>query len=225
MKKSFSAWTEGLYIYMPLFAFGVVGTAFLYHSVAVAGPLLALACGAFALFFFRDPTRTVAAGPGEVVSPADGTVVGIEDLPETPHYDGPCRRVSIFLSVFNVHINRAPVSGTVQSVKHKNGAFKNAMRADTTELNESNAIRMETDLGPMTVRQISGAVARRIVCRCGVGDALEKGEKFGMIKFGSRTELYLPPGTEVRVALKQKVKAGETIMAYAAPAGDTDEED
>jgi len=169
--------------------------------------------GLFALFFFRDPSRRVTAGVDEVVAPADGTVVAVEDLNETPYYAGPCRRVAIFLSLFSVHVNRAPTDGTVREVTYKQGRFKAAMKSETSDCNESNTIRLDCPQGPVTVRQIAGVVARRIVCRCAPGDALAKGEKFGMIKFGSRTELYLPPDTEVCVKAKDKARAGTTILA------------
>ncbi|MBN2307462.1 MAG: phosphatidylserine decarboxylase [Candidatus Hydrogenedentes bacterium] len=213
MKKPFSAWREGLPVYLPCLAVGAAGAAAVWPHPVVAVPLFLLALGLFSLYFFRDPVRRVAAEPNEAVAPADGAVVGLEDLEDTPHYDGPCRRLSIFLSVLDVHINRAPVEGEVVDVSYRPGKFKNAMKAETSECNESNAVRMATGHGPVTVRQISGAVARRIVCRCGVGARLEKGQKFGMIKLGSRTELYLPPGTEFCVNLKDKVRAGSTVVA------------
>lgn len=175
-------------------------------------PVVGLLGLAMALFF-RDFPRAITAAPNEVVSPADGTVVAIEDFDESPHYDGPTRRVSIFLSVFNAHLNRAPYPGTVTAVKYLPGAFKDARLPETSQVNESNAVWMDTEKGPITIRQISGAVARRIVCPVGEGTVLAKGEKFGMIRFGSRTELYLPAGTEVTVALNQSVHAGTTVMA------------
>ncbi len=174
---------------------------------------IALVAGAFTAYFFRDPSRQIPGDAKTVVSPADGTIVAIEDLQSTPHYDGPCKRVSIFLSVFNVHINRSPFEGTVEAITYKPGEFKNAMRADTTDVNESNTVRMNTVHGPMTVRQISGLIARRIVCKVEVGESLAKGEKFGMIKFGSRTELYLPTNAEICVTLKEKVQGGASVLA------------
>lgn len=165
------------------------------------------------MLFFRDFPRAITASENEVVSPADGTIVAIEDLEETPHYDGPTRRVSIFLSILSAHVNRAPYEGAVTHVEYAPGKFKNAMNPESSRVNESNAVWFNTPRGPMTVRQISGAVARRIVCPAAPGMNLEKGEKFGMIRFGSRTELYLPPGTEVCVKLKDKVYAGSTVMA------------
>ena len=214
--KPFNAWTEGIWHYLPSILIGAGGlwAALSHHRTGWAvGAGFLLLLGIFALFFFRDPPRVISAKDNELVSPADGTIVGIEDLATSPHYDGPCRRVSIFLSVFNVHINRAPFDGTVRDIRYRPGEFKNAMKAETTDCNEANAVWIDTPKGLITVRQISGLIARRIVCRVKAGDAVTRGQKFGMIKFGSRTELYLPPGTEVRVQLKDSVKAGSTVVA------------
>lgn len=209
MNKPFSGWKEGLPFYGSVLAAGVVVWAIL--GLGWAFPVLFL--GIAMALFFRDFPRVINAAEEEVVSPADGTVVAIEDLESSPHYAGATRRVSIFLSVFDAHLNRAPYPGTVTEVKYAPGLFKDARKPETSQVNESNAVWMDTDKGPITVRQISGAVARRIVCPVGEGTVLEKGEKFGMIRFGSRTELYLPPDTEVTVELNQKVFAGTTIMA------------
>ncbi len=174
--------------------------------------LLIFAFGAYAAYFFRDPERVVPQDPGVVVSSADGVVVGIETLDETPHYHGPCVRVSVFLSVFDVHVNRAPIEGTVRGVEHRPGRFLDARLPESSEQNEANCVHMDTAYGPVTVRQISGLVARRIVCRCAPGDHLATGERFGMIKFGSRTELYLPKDVEILVQEKQVVRGGETVV-------------
>lgn len=210
MNKPFNGWKEGLPFYGPVLAASVLLGFF--PVIGWGAPFVAL-LGVCMALFFRDFPRQITAADNEVVSPADGTVVAIEDLDESPHYDGPTRRVSIFLSVFNAHLNRAPFPGTVTAVKYAPGAFKDARLPETSKVNESNAVWMDTDKGPMTVRQISGAVARRIVCPVSEGTVLAKGEKFGMIRFGSRTELYLPAGTEVTVALNQSVYAGTTVMA------------
>jgi phosphatidylserine decarboxylase len=199
--------------YGPVIAAGVVlclalrpwGYGWLGVPVVLAGLAMML--------FFRDFPRTITAAPNEVVSPADGTVVAVEDLAESPHYSGPSRRVSIFMSVFSVHVNRAPFDCTVKEVRYAPGKYRDARDPDSSKVNESNAIWLDTPKGPVTVRQISGAVARHIVCPVKPGTALKKGEKFGMIRFGSRVELYLPTGTEVCVGMNQKVGAGTTIMA------------
>ncbi|MCF6284603.1 MAG: phosphatidylserine decarboxylase [Candidatus Hydrogenedentes bacterium] len=211
MNKPFSGWKEGLPFYGPVLFLAIV-TLFV-PALTPWAPLVFGVAGICVALFFRDFPREIQAADEEVVSPADGTIVAIEDFDESPHYDGPCRRVSIFLSVFSAHINRAPYPGTVTAVKYAPGLFKDARNPETSKVNESNAVWMDTERGRMTVRQISGAVARRIVCPVAEGVVLSKGEKFGMIRFGSRTELYLPPETEVTVEMGQKVFAGTTIMA------------
>ena len=215
MSRSFSAWKEGAFQYIPAFLAALVFVlmATRGYRLAWAGVILFGLYTLFALFFFRDPARTIPGADSDAVSPADGKVVAIEDLGATPHYAGPCRRISIFLSPFNVHVNRAPVQGIVGKVLYQPGQYINAMRPEASERNESNALWMQTPYGPVTVRQISGAIARRIVCRTGIGQTLERGQKFGMIKLGSRTELYLPAGTEICVKIKDNVRAGSSIVA------------
>lgn len=216
MKKPYNAWKEGLPYYMPVIAAGVILLGLdAVVPIIILWPLgcLVLAAGFGALMFFRDPPRPCKATGSELVSPADGAIVGIEDLDASPHYDGPCKRISIFLSVLNVHVNRTPVDAKVEKIIYKEGAFKNAMKAETSECNESNAVWLDTEYGPMTVRQISGAIARRIVCPIQPGEQLARGEKFGMIKFGSRTELYLRTDAKIHVTMGQKVRAGATIIA------------
>lgn len=214
MKKPFSGWQEGLPFYAPPLVGGLVlfvlgGTS---PVVIGAGVFLILA-GLAVAAFFRDFPRSIVAAPDELISPADGTVVAIEDLDDSPHYDGPCRRISIFLSVFNAHLNRAPWDATVVDVRYLPGKYLDARNPDSSKVNESNAVWLDTPKGPMTVRQISGAVARRIVCPVKPGETLAKGEKFGMIRFGSRTELYLPRTAKVCVAPKQAVHAGLSVLA------------
>jgi phosphatidylserine decarboxylase len=213
VNPAFNGWKEGLMYYGPVLAIGIVLCLVLrpwgYWWAGIPVVLVGLAM----MLFFRDFPRTITATANEVVSPADGTVVAIEDLNETPHYAGTTRRVSIFMSVFSAHVNRAPFECTVKDVRYAPGKYRDARDPDSSKINESNAILLETPKGPMTVRQISGAVARHIVCPVKPGTALKKGEKFGMIRFGSRVELYLPPGTEVLVKNGQKVYAGITLMA------------
>jgi len=214
VRAPFSAWREGAVYYVPVLTAGFLLFLLLRSFGGPAGlsaPVLVLGLGVLA--FFRDPPRRVQAQPNELVSPADGRIVGIEDLAHTPHYDGPCRRVSIFLSILSVHVNRAPFNGTVRKIEYTPGRFKNAMKAESSETNEANTLWIETAHGPITVRQISGAVARRIVCNAAEGEILAKGEKFGMIKFGSRTELYVPPDTEVCIDMKAAARAGVTVLA------------
>ncbi len=209
MSRPFSAMKEGLGLY-GLFIF--IGTALLAGKVLSLG-LFFVAFGLFTMFFFRDPNRGIEAAPREIVCPADGTIVQIDDLTETEYYDGPCKRVSVFLSILNVHVNRAPAAGKIMKKEYRSGKFMNAMKAETSEHNESNAVWMETEHGLMVVRQIAGAIARRIVCVVEEGDEVARGEKFGMIKFSSRTELYLPVNAEICVKERDKVQAGSTIIA------------
>lgn len=213
MNKPFNAWRVGAPYYLPPILLGIALLPFAMDSGLLYVALTLIAAGCFTLFFFRDPPRSSTAERGAIVSPADGKVVAIEDLESTPHYDGPCKRVSIFLSVFNVHVNRAPEEGVVRDVLYKQGQYKNAMNPESSDVNESNAIWIDTPNGPLTVRQISGAVARRIVCEAARGDALVRGQKIGMIKFGSRTELYLPREAEIVACLKDSVRGATTVIA------------
>jgi phosphatidylserine decarboxylase len=213
VNKPFTSWTIGAPYYIPLFSISITAQWWAYaldhHWYATPLWLLAL----FTLNFFRDPPRKITEDPNEIVSPADGVVDGIEEIEHCEYFDGPCKRVSIFLNVFNVHINRMPDDCTIESITHKDGEYRNAMDPNSAQINESNWLRLITPHGPMTVRQISGAIARRIVCPAAKGGKLKKGQKFGMIKFGSRTELYLSCDADISVSLKQKVKGGSTIIA------------
>ncbi|MCK5861802.1 MAG: phosphatidylserine decarboxylase family protein [Candidatus Hydrogenedentes bacterium] len=213
MERAFSGWREGRRHYLPWFIIAALTTGALWPlGYAWLGiPVLLFACGT--LLFFRDFPRTVTGISGEVIAPADGTVVAIEEIEETPHYDGRCLRISIFMSVFNVHVNRAPCDCTVRDIRYAPGAYKNAIKEEASRVNESNAVWLDTQWGKVTVRQISGAIARHIVCPVKLGTALKQGEKFGMIKFGSRVEVYLPTDTEALVELKQKTCAGITRLA------------
>ena len=150
-----------------------------------------------------------------MVSPADGKVTSIEEI-MTP--EGQVRRISIFLSVFNVHVNRAPVAGVVRSVRYQKGAFVNALDAASADRNEQNICVMEAEDGYQVVfKQIAGLLARRIVFRQKVGDRLARGQRVGLIKFGSRTDLILPADSQVRVKLGEAVKGGSTVIALVAP--------
>ncbi len=213
MKTPFSALWAGARYYVPLLFLGLGAMAYMGSQGQVYLGMAALLPGLFVVYFFRDPPRRITSDPREIVSPADGVVVEVTELAETPYYEGPCIRVSIFLSIFNVHVNRAPDDGTIARLEHRKGKYKNAMSAESSDVNEANTIGLETAHGPMTVRQIAGLIARRIVCAAEVGETLRKGEKFGMIKFGSRTELYLSPDAEVVVAVKEKVHGGSTVLA------------
>ena len=168
--------------------------------------VLLLAAAAFCLFFFRDPEREIPFGP-TAVSPADGKVVHILDL------GGGARRVSVFLHIFNVHVNRAPVSGVVTSVEYRRGSFKLAHLDDASTQNEQNSVTIEAEGLRVTVKQIAGLVARRILCSKQTGDEVRKGERFGLIKFGSRVDTYLGPEWELMVRVGDKVRGGSSVLA------------
>src|SRR5215471_14038651 len=175
--------------------------------------LLLLLC---TVAFFRDPERNVPSDPNVIVAPADGTVMDIIELEETEVLKFKARRVGIFLSIFDVHTNRAPIDGHVVYRQRKPGLFLDARRADCSEKNESMTWAFENPRVTIVARQITGAIARRIVAWANVGDELNKGERFGMIRFGSRTELYLPLNAEVLVNVGDHVLGGSTIIARLA---------
>jgi phosphatidylserine decarboxylase len=167
----------------------------------------------FTVAFFRDPERTVPSDQNLVVAPADGTVMDIIQADESQVLKTRTRRVGIFLSIFDVHTNRAPIDGRVIYRQHREGLCLDARRADCSEKNESMTWAFENSRITIVVRQITGAIARRIVAWAEIGDELKKGERFGMIRFGSRTELYLPLNAEVLVKTGDHVLGGSTIIA------------
>ncbi len=174
--------------------------------------------GLLIVWFFRNPPRRIPDAPGLVVSPADGKVVAIEEIEHDEFIGGSALQIGIFLSIFNVHINRAPVAGRVIGLRYRPGKYLNALRPESARENEQLAVRMQEEQSPFRryiVRQITGAIARRIVCWLKPGDQLDRGEQFGMIKLGSRTELVLPREAtlKLRVQLGDKVIAGTSILA------------
>lgn len=175
--------------------------------------LLGLVATVFIVYFFRDPDRAIPSKPTAVVAPADGKVIAVDSVTAGSHCDGDCRRVSIFMSVFNVHVNRIPLEGVVRNIDYHPGKFVAANLDKASRDNERNAVLIETNSGkPITVVQIAGLVARRIICRVAEGDAVAKGQRFGMICFGSRVDLYLPPDFEAAVTVGDTVQAGTTIL-------------
>ncbi len=192
----------------------------LYVSVWLAVPFLVLFI--FLLFFFRDPARKIPAQAGILVSPADGKVVEIDQVQDCPLVPGRTLKIGIFMSVFNAHVNRSPAAGTVTTLNHVPGRFLNALRSGASAANESNSVLLNCPEVPgqsVLVKQIAGVLARRIVCRCKLGQRLHCGEPFGMIKFGSRVELYLPYSQKLRLQVSkgQKVKAGSTVLLSYDP--------
>src|SRR5215470_476755 len=163
--------------------------------------------------FFRDPEREVPSDPNVIVAPADGTVMDIVELDETEVLKTKTRRVGIFLSIFDVHTNRVPIDGRVVYCEHRPGLFLDARRPDCSDKNQSVTWAFENPRVTIVVRQITGAIARRIVGWAKVGDDLKKGERFGMIRFGSRTEIYLPLNAEVLVKTGDHVLGGLTTIA------------
>ncbi|TDI90758.1 MAG: phosphatidylserine decarboxylase family protein [Caldithrix sp.] len=166
----------------------------------------------FIMYFFRDPERTIPAGANNILSPADGKVVDIREHFEDEFLQEKCTRVSIFLSVFNVHVNRIPIAGAVKYFRYQKGAFVNAYKSDASEINEQTVIGIENGKCNILFKQIAGLIARRIVCNIREGDTVNLGERFGIIKFGSRVDIFFPKNVEVKVKLKEKVKGGQSII-------------
>lgn len=178
------------------------------HFVILSAVPLLLAM--FLMWFFRDPSRRIPREPGVIVSPADGKV---EDAEWIETSAGSRVRVSIFLSVFDVHVNRSPVSGTVSLVEYREGAFLNALNAESAVHNEQTLITVDTGEYSVSFKQIAGLLARRIVCNLREGDRVMRGQRMGLIKFGSRTDILLPASVELRVKAGDRVKGGSSILA------------
>jgi phosphatidylserine decarboxylase len=188
---------------------GAVGAA-AGHPAALVPLLLGVG---FCLYFFRDPERTPPPGDHLVVSPADGRVLEVVEEREDRFLSAPTTRVSIFMSPLDVHVNRSPVAGAVELVRHTAGKFRAAFHDKASLDNERNAVVLDGGGRRYLVVQVAGALARRIVCRRRVGDRLARGERFGMIMFGSRVDLFLPAGVVPRVAKNDRVRAGLTVVA------------
>jgi phosphatidylserine decarboxylase len=182
--------------------------------VSVWLSLIFLALFLFTIAFFRDPDRRVPADPNLIVAPADGKVSDIVELNEQEVLETKTRRIGIFLSIFDVHTNRAPIAGRIIYRQHHEGLCLDARDPDCAEKNEAMTWALENSRGTIVVRQLTGAIARRIVAWANVGDELKKGERFGMIRFGSRTELYLPLDAEVFVKTGDHVFGGSTVIAH-----------
>lgn len=179
--------------------------------------ILPLLLTGFMLYFFRDPERAVPQGVDLFVAPADGRVILIRDVFEDKYLKSDMKEISIFMSPLNVHVNRAPCDGTVRTVRHTKGVFLAAYRDEASVRNENVEMLLDTKYGGVIVRQVAGFVARRAVCRKKVGDVLKRGERYGVIKFSSRLDVYLPKDADIKVQLNQTVKAGETVIAEIAP--------
>jgi len=198
---------EGYYFGIPPLVLGVI--FFLLHWVAAAAVL-----GLFGLFcfsFFRDPERVIPPDPGAIVSPADGRVVVITD---EAHAGVPGKRISIFLAVWNVHVNRTPASGTITKLDYQPGRFLAAMRAEASVQNEQNIFTLATEHGEIVFKQIAGFVARRVVAWKKAGDAVARGERIGLVRFGSRADVWLPASASIVVKLGDHVAGGSSILAF-----------
>ena len=198
----------------PIVVLAVLATATIVWCPVKWAPVLPLALLAFVISFFRDPEREVPAAANLIVAPADGRVVEIKSVNE-PHYlKGEATMVAIFLSVFDVHVQRAPIEGEIKFVQYHQGRFLDARNPRASSVNENRVVGVESADGfRVTVRQIAGLIARRIVGWADRGAKLAKGERLGMIRFGSRVELFLPLGTEITVKVGDRAKGGETIVA------------
>lgn len=166
----------------------------------------------FMLYFFRDPDRKIPADKKALLSPADGCVVQIREIVEDELSNEKMIEVSIFMNAFNVHVNRVPCDGTVKDVKRYSGRFMAAWSEEASKANEHITMLFHTMHGNIVVRQVAGLIARRAVCRVKPGDVLKQAERFGIIKFSSRVDIFLPINTKIKVKLKDKVKAGETVL-------------
>lgn len=187
-----------------LFYFGWAATAWIFLGLTL-----------FVCWFFRDPDRKIPSGENEMVSPADGRVIIIDNLDQCEYLSVPCQKVSIFMNVFNVHVNRIPFDGVIEKVQYNPGKFVNASFDKASTHNERNALIVKTDAGKeFVVVQIAGLVARRIVNCVKAGERIKKGDRYGMIQFGSRLDLYLPMDFDIAVTMGQKTKAGATVIGH-----------
>ncbi|GMT43079.1 MAG: phosphatidylserine decarboxylase proenzyme [bacterium] len=206
MKIASDAWN----FFLPLAAASIF---FFYAGIPITGAVTVV-LALFVLFFFRDPSREISSNPAAAVSPADGTVARIDH----DWYDettGEKRiRISIFLTIFNVHINRFPVSGKIVSMEFREGKYLAAFNHLASEENSQSIVVINSDYGKVTVKQIVGLIARRIVCSARQGDMAVKGERYGLIRFGSRMDITFPANTELKVKVKDKVQGGSSVLAH-----------
>jgi phosphatidylserine decarboxylase len=198
---------DGIYYALGMLLVAAV-IGWLTHSTILV--LIPILLAVFFLWFFRDPERVVPSGEGLVVSPADGKVT---DISSTQLNGVPCTRISIFLNVFDVHVNRSPISGVIKSAVYKKGSFGNALTESSAADNEQNIVTMEGEGMTVVFKQIAGLLARRIVFNHKPGEKLARGERVGLIKFGSRTDVIFPQTAEVKVKLGAHVAGGSTVLA------------
>ena len=177
--------------------------------------LIGLAATFFICYFFRDPDRVVSNDVSAVVSPADGKIVALDKRADSPFIKETCIKISIFMSVFNVHVNRIPSKGKIKKIDYYPGKFFSANLDKASKENEHNVVFLETEEGEkMCIVQIAGLIARRIICKVQEGDSVVRGQRFGMICFGSRVDIYMPINTNLDVNIGDKVKAGASVLGY-----------
>lgn len=199
------------YPFIGFFAVITAAALFLLSSWIAIFPLMVTL---FMAYFFRDPDREVPEGEGLFVAPADGKVLVLQTVRESGHINNEVLQVSIFMSPLNVHVNRAPCDGVVEKVVHTSGKFLSAFKPEASVQNENIAMTINTEYGIILVRQIAGFLARRAVCRVSPGETLKRGDRYGVIKFSSRVDIFLPVSTIPKVKLGDKVTAGETVLGY-----------
>lgn len=199
------------YPFIGFFAVITAAALFLLPSWIAVFPLLLTM---FMAYFFRDPDRTVPEEEGLFVAPADGKILVLQTARESGFINNEVLQVSIFMSPLNVHVNRAPCDGVVDKVVHTSGKFLSAFKPEASVQNENIAMTMNTEYGTILVRQIAGFLARRAVCRVAPGETLKRGDRYGVIKFSSRVDIFLPVSTIPRVKLGEKVTAGETVLGF-----------
>ena len=204
----------------PFITIGLIAALTMHYFVGkwAAFPLWFISL--FMLQFFRDPQRTPkSTDANDVLTPADGRIVVVEQTTD-PYRNAPALKISVFMNVFNVHSQRSPVNGTVDFIRYYPGAFLNAALSKASLENERNAVLMHTDQGvPITVVQVAGLIARRILCYTQPEAHLSTGERYGFIRFGSRLDVYLPPSSQAAVAIGDKVYAGQDVLAHLSPPG------
>lgn len=196
----------------PYIAFFLIITVFVFFIIDAWAAIIPFVFLSFMIFFFRDPERTTPPGENNFVSPADGRVILIRNVYEEKFLQADAVEIGIFMSPLDIHVNRSPCEGSVKDIIHKHGSFLSAFKPEASLKNESISILLDAGKDLILIRQVAGAIARRAVCRAKIGDRLAKGQRFGIIKFSSRVDIYLPKDTVVKVKLGQKVKAGETII-------------
>ncbi len=197
---------EGYYFGLPLLVLG--GAAYLLQWTIAAVVLVLLAL--FVFSFFRDPERVIPSESGAIVSPGDGRVVVVTDEEDTGR---PGKRISIFLAVWNVHVNRAPAAGVITKMEYRPGKFLAAMRERASMENEQNVFTLSTDTGEMVFKQIAGLIARRVVSWKKAGERVARGERIGLVRFGSRVDVWVPKDAEIVVKVGENVKGGSSVLA------------